>query len=277
MSRQTITEKYSFENPIIKAFTLECVMDMFIKRKVKMPKQLLEDAKKHRLISDETTKLDIKKMKELNKDNEEVQDIIKMKFNEYRHEDKYYGGGHHQMRVMTNGDNGESIDRDLRQFMSEKMNAKAFTYNRQYKALTWLDTKDIHTEFKRFKGQVKQGVIKVEEYNNKALTMKNNDTKWYVLVLQHADDSQVGMDLGGIKIFQFMVDGICYFFQNEQNRDKMYKYLDFEDLNKKVCEGCGDSLDICESSSHPCYKCDGGCGKVMGSNDDCIRICEDCK
>ena len=55
------------------------------------------------------------------------------------------------------------------------------------------------------------------------------------------------------------------------------EHIDFEDLNKKVCEGCGDSLDICESSSHPCYKCDGGCGKVMGSNDNCIRICEDCK
>ena len=46
---------------------------------------------------------------------------------------------------------------------------------------------------------------------------------------------------------------------------------------EEICEGCGDSLDICESSSHTCYKCDGGCGKVMGSNDNCIRICEDCK
>jgi len=225
MSDQTYTEEFDMKHPFIKWFVIESVMDTFIKRKVKMPKQLLEDAKKHRLISDETTKLAIKKMKELNKDNEEVQDIIKMKFNQYRHEDKYYGGGHHQMRVMTNGDNGESIDRDLKGFMSEKMNAKAFTYNRRYKGLTWLDTKDIHSEFKRFKGQVKQGVLKVEEYNNQALTMKNNDTKWYVLVLQHADDSQVGWDLGGIKIFQFMVDGICYFFQNEKNRDKMYKYL----------------------------------------------------
>ena len=52
---------------------------------------------------------------------------------------------------------------------------------------------------------------------------------------------------------------------------------DDDEEKKKVCEGCGDSLDICESSSHPCYKCDGGCGKVMGSNDNCIRICEDCK
>lgn len=226
MSDQTYTQEFSQDNPLIKAFTLECVMDMFIKQHKKIPKQLITDLKEVRPPNMPKELTDsIKRMKELNKDNEEVQSIIKMKFNQYRHEEKYYGGGHHQMRVFTNGDNGDIIDRDLKQFMSEKMEAKAFTYNRQYKALTWLDTKDIHTEFKRFRGMVKQGVIKVEEYNNKALTMKNNDTKWYVLVLQHADDSQVGMDLGGIKIFQFMVDGICYFFQNEKNRDKMYKYL----------------------------------------------------
>ena len=226
MSEQTYTQEFSQDNPLIKAFTLECVMDMFIKQHKKIPKQLLKDLKEVRPSNMPKRFTDtIKRMKELNKDNEEVQAEIKRKFKYYRHEDKYYGGGHHQMRVMTNGDNGESIDRDLKQFMGEKMNAKAFTYNRRYKGLTWLDTKDIHTEFKRFKGQVKQGVLKVQEYNNQALTMKNNDTKWYSLVLQHADDSQVGIDLGGIKIFQFMVDGICYFFQNEKNRDAMYKYL----------------------------------------------------
>ena len=226
MSNQTFQEEFDIEQPFLKAFTLECVMDMFIKQHKKIPKQLIKDLKEVRPPNMPRHLTDaLKRLKELNKDNEEVQDQIKMKFNEYRHEEKYYGGGHHHTRVMTNGDNGESIDRDLRQFMSEKMNAKAFTYNRQYKCLNWLDTKDIHSEFKRFKGQVKQGVLKVEEYNNQALTMKNNDTKWYVLVLQHADDSPVGWDLGGIKIFQFMVDGICYFFQNEKNRDKMYKYL----------------------------------------------------
>ena len=49
---------------------------------------------------------------------------------------------------------------------------------------------------------------------------------------------------------------------------------------QEICEGCGDSLDICESSSHPCYKCDGGCGKRINGGkvrNTGIRICEDCK
>ena len=42
-----------------------------------------------------------------------------------------------------------------------------------------------------------------------------------------------------------------------------------------MCSDCGESA--C-NPSHPCYKCDGGCGKVMGagSNDDCQRTCDEC-
>ena len=29
--------------------------------------------------------------------------------------------------------------------------------------------------------------------------------------------------------------------------------------------------------AHPVYKCDGGCGTIMGSDDDCKRICDDCE
>ena len=29
--------------------------------------------------------------------------------------------------------------------------------------------------------------------------------------------------------------------------------------------------------AHPVYNCDGGCGTIMGSDDDCKRICDDCK
>ena len=67
--------------------------------------------------------------------------------------------------------------------------------------------------------------------------------------------------------------GIWYFTARQRKQIKMSD----QTYTEEICEGCGDSLDICESSSHTCYKCDGGCGKVMGSNDNCIRICEDCK
>ena len=29
--------------------------------------------------------------------------------------------------------------------------------------------------------------------------------------------------------------------------------------------------------AHPVYNCDGGCGTIMGSDDDCKRICDDCE
>ena len=42
------------------------------------------------------------------------------------------------------------------------------------------------------------------------------------------------------------------------------------------CEGCGDKRSVCENSAHPCYKCDGGCGKIMGTDNDCQRTCDNC-
>jgi hypothetical protein len=60
-------------------------------------------------------------------------------------------------------------------------------------------------------------------------------------------------------------------------RHLLYWVMEDIEFNvEEICEGCGDKMNVCENSSHPCYKCDGGCGKVMGSNDDCNRICEDC-
>jgi hypothetical protein len=226
MSNQIKSEVFSQENKFMRTFTLECVMDMFIKQHRKIPNELIMDLKKVRLPNmPQQFKDAINEMKELNKDNEDVKKEIKRQFNFYRHQDKYYGEGHHKIQVLTNGDNGDSIDQELKQFLGEKMKAKAFTYNRRMERLTWLDAKDIQSEFKRFKGLIKQGVLKVQECNNKTVTMENNKQEWYSIVIQHADDSQVGMDLAGVKIFQFFVDGVCYFFTNKKNRDAMYKYL----------------------------------------------------
>ena len=35
---------------------------------------------------------------------------------------------------------------------------------------------------------------------------------------------------------------------------------------------------LCENSTHPCYKCDGGCGSIVenGYDDECQRICDSC-
>ena len=43
-----------------------------------------------------------------------------------------------------------------------------------------------------------------------------------------------------------------------------------------MASGVEDSDDE-DCVAHPVYKCDGGCGTIMGSDDDCKRICDDCE
>ena len=47
-------------------------------------------------------------------------------------------------------------------------------------------------------------------------------------------------------------------------------YLDQLASNRREAEDDEDCV------AHPVYKCDGGCGTIMGSDDDCKRICDDC-
>ena len=86
----------------------------------------------------------------MNRKNQELHDFIRQKYHEYRQADKYLGDKKfHQVSVFSTGDNGSSIDDELEQFISEKRDVKAFTYYKPLGRLSWLDTKDIHAQFKR--------------------------------------------------------------------------------------------------------------------------------
>jgi hypothetical protein len=218
-------------NPILKYFVNTQVMEMFIKNKLKCPKKLLDETKKSKSLilekhMENLTPL-MKRLKDLNKGNEDVEEDIERRYNEYRQEEKYYGTNQEPRKspmVMIGGKiQGEDIDKNLRQFISEKQEAKCFTFHRQLEKLVWLETEDTHTDFGRFKKQIKKGELCCREYNNKEHIM-NGTSKWYSLAIQQPNE-MVGPDIAGMKIFNYMVDGVCYFFPNKKNRDAMFKWI----------------------------------------------------
>jgi len=224
------SKKQVDENPFLKYFVNTQVMEMFMKNKLKCPKKLLDETKKAKsLILEkhiENLSSIMKRMKDLNRGNEDVEEDIERRYNEYRQEEKYYGTNQEPRKtiVLINGrEMGQDIDKNLRQFISEKQEAKCFTFHRHTEKLNWLETEDTHAEFGRFKKQIKNGELCCREYNNKELIM-NGTSKWYSLVIQFST-KDMGPDIAGLKIFDYIVDGVCYFFPNKKNRDAMFKWI----------------------------------------------------
>jgi hypothetical protein len=219
------------ENPILKYFVNTQIMELFIKNKVVCPKKLIDETKKAKsgLSTKHIKNLTpfMKKMKFLNKGNKQQEEEVERLYNEYRQEEKYYGTNQEPRKsiivLMEGKEQGKDIDMNLRQFISEKQDAKCFTFNRKMEKLNWLETADTQREFAGFKKLIRKGDICCREYNNKELIM-NGTSKWYSLVIQLPNEV-VGVDIAGIKIFNFSVDGVCYFFSNKKNRDAMFKWI----------------------------------------------------
>jgi hypothetical protein len=71
----------------------------------------------------------------------------------------------------------------------------------------------------------------------------------------------------------------CYKCDVEVTQDNFYRD-EFNNKSYNCCNDCGieeEDSDDEDSVAHPVYKCDGGCGTIMGSDDDCKRICDDCE
>jgi len=125
-------------NPILKYFVNTQVMEMFIKNKLVCPKKLIDETKNSKsLLSKkqmENLSLFMKKLKDLNKGNEDYEEDIERRYNQYRQEEKYYGTDQEPRKnptVMINGkEMGQDIDKNLRQFISEKQEAICFTFHR---------------------------------------------------------------------------------------------------------------------------------------------------
>ncbi len=72
-------------------------------------------------------------------------------------------------------------------------------------------------------------------------------------------------------------------------KSKVWNITDYEELFKDIERGyviqspknhkfiINPEWKEEDSIAHPVYKCDGGCGTIMGSDDDCKRICDDCE
>ena len=76
---------------------------------------------------------------------------------------------------------------------------------------------------KTWKQQKKQGILKIQEANNR--TFEINGKKYYALVVQDTDMEKnppidpLAFGLG------FHVSGLVYFFKNKKNRDAIVEYL----------------------------------------------------
>ncbi len=204
-------------HPEVKIYVLKSVMIKMIKHSIKFPQNLTDEYKN--IPGSSKIKNDVyKSMKKHNNKNEDLNNIIKEKYNEYK-----YVGDEKTARVMT--PNGEALTREnIVKFMGEKQKAKAFCWNHHLKDLTWLDTEHVKEQFKDFKKMKKNGIVKCMEYNN--VEHEFNGQTWYSLVVQDVDDDKnPQLDIGAFAIFRYMVSGFAYHFPKKTNRDAMFAYL----------------------------------------------------
>lgn len=203
-------------HPEVKIYVLKSVMIKMIKNSIKFPQNLTDEYKSIPGSSEIKNKV-YKSMKKHNKKNEDLNNIIKEKYNEYK-----YVGDEKTAKVMT--PNGELLSRCcIVKFMGEKQKAKAFCWNQQRRELTWLDTEHVKEQFKAFKKMKKNGIVKCMEYNN--VEHEFNGQTWYSLVVQDVNDEGNPMDIGAFAIFRYMVSGFAYHFVKKENRDAMFAYL----------------------------------------------------
>ena len=221
MSFDTITKEVNCDEMMnqqeVKVYVLKSVMKKMIANSIRFPKNLTDEYKNIPLCTHQKN-LVYKAMKKLNKKNEDLNNLIGQKYNEYK-----YVGDETTAIVMT--PNGKELTReDIVEFMGYKQNAKAFYWNFCCQKLGWLDSKDIKQQFKVFKEAKNDDFIKCMEYNN--VEHEFNGQTWYSLVIQFVDeDENPPMDVGAFAIFRFMVSGWAYHFSKKTNRDAMFAYL----------------------------------------------------
>ena len=203
-------------HPEVKIYVLKSVMVKMIKQSIKFPQNLTDEYKNIPGSSNIKNKV-YKSMKKHNKKNEDLNNIIKQKYNEYK-----YVGDEKTAKVMT--PNGDLLSHNgIVKFMGEKQKGKAFCWNFQRKELTWLDTEHVKEQFKSFKKMKKNGIVICMEYNN--VEHEFNGQTWYSLVVQDVNDEGNPMDIGAFAIFRYMVSGFAYHFVKKENRDAMFAYL----------------------------------------------------
>ena len=128
--------------------------------------------------------------------------------------------------IITNNHIGKSSKDYFVDFMKQRDGAKVMTYNQAVKEWNWCDESDYVQQMKLFKKHIKNGIMKVKDYNNNEHDL--NGVKWYSMCLQQYDYNGEfcgNMDIGSMEIFSYMITGFVYYYKNKTDRDAMFSHL----------------------------------------------------
>lgn len=87
-----------------------------------------------------------------------------------------------------------------------------------------MDKHEMKPQMVKWRRLIKQGKLVCRDYNKK--TLKADDGReWHVLVVQDAVQESNDVDAMGMFVLSFMVSGCLYAFQDKNNRDKVFDYI----------------------------------------------------
>jgi len=92
----------------------------------------------------------------------------------------------------------------------------------------FLNIEELKNNMKCWKRQRKEGVLTIQECNNKTKSVCGKDV--YLLTLQQLDDNgnldNTGVDKCGLGFdTPYIITGHTYIFKRKENRDMVYKYV----------------------------------------------------
>jgi hypothetical protein len=128
-----------------------------------------------------------------------------------------------KIKIFCEGDTTVCADflETFKVFLTEKNKAPVFSWNHGSQQLMWLDKEDVGPQMKTFRCLRKQGKVRVLEENNR--TCKLSKKSWHCIVVTTGAEGQI--DIPSVKLFNLLVSGLVYWFDNKDNRDAYFKYI----------------------------------------------------
>jgi hypothetical protein len=108
--------------------------------------------------------------------------------------------------------------------MFDRSNDLAVTFTARQKDFMLLNKEELNLQMKQWRELAKQGRLIIRECNNVKLNDDDN-SKWYVFVVQNTDEEKNNMDMFGMFILSVMVRGYVYAFKSKTNRDTIRDYV----------------------------------------------------
>ena len=105
---------------------------------------------------------------------------------------------------------------------NKKNGETCFTFNVALDTPMWLNNESITSDMKRWRIQKKEGVLTIDERNNREYEI--NGKKWYTMVIQDTIEKNNRIDPLAVGV-GFMVSGMVYWFKSEENRNTAVSYI----------------------------------------------------